>query len=85
MGTVDFKEQNEIELKKLKLDYNYWLKRYENAEKFFKTATIEQVEKNLGLFNEVVRKLSGLLIKYKMLTGREMTPIEEFEGFRGVY
>ena len=69
----------------MKLDYNYWLKRYENAEKFFKTATIEQVEKNLELFNEVVRKLSGLLIKYKMLTGREMTPIEEFEGFRGVY
>lgn len=85
MGTVDFKKQKEIELKKLKLDYNYWLKRYENAEKFFKTATIEQVEKNLELFNEVVRKLSRLLSQYKVLTGKEMTPIEEFEGFRVVY
>ena len=85
MGTVDFKKQKEIELKKLKLDYNYWLKRYENAEKFFKTATIEQVEKNLELFNEVVRRLSRLLSQYKVLTGKEMTPIEEFEGFRGVY
>lgn len=85
MGTADFKKEKEAEVKKLKLDYNYWLKRYEKAEEYFKTATIEQIEKNLELFNEVVRELSRLLTKYKVLTGREMTPLEEFEGFKGVY
>lgn len=72
------------ELVKMKQKYNYWLSRYKKAEEYFETATVEECEKHTTLFNEIVRNLSKLMIRFALITGRKMTTDEKFNGFSEV-
>lgn len=65
----------------LQKEYNYWLKRNENAEKYFKEHTAAECEKHMELFNEITIKLSGLITKIELALGRKMTKNEVLNGF----
>ncbi|MBW6409007.1 hypothetical protein [Clostridium weizhouense] len=65
----------------LKKKYNYNLNRNRDAEKYFRTHTIEECMKYLSLFNTVTRELSNLIIEIESLIGRKMTEYERINGF----
>lgn len=73
------------EIREYKVEYNYWIDRYNKAEKYFKTATIKECEQKniLDLFNLVVNNLSRLLYIFKDY-GIELTNEQKFEGFSEV-
>lgn len=73
------------EIREYKVEYNYWIDRYNKAEKYFKTATIEECtrKKILDTFNEVVRNLSRLQYIFKSY-GIILTDEQKFEGFSEV-
>ncbi|MGL4107243.1 hypothetical protein [Clostridium sp. LP20] len=65
----------------LKQKYNKCLERNRKAEEFFKTHTVQQCEKKLELFNEVVRQLSLLKIAIEIVSGKKLTDHEILNGF----
>ena len=65
----------------LEQKYNECLKRNEKAEEFFRTHTVQQCEKQLDLFNEVVRQLSLLKIVIEIVSGKKLTDHEISNGF----
>ena len=73
------------EIREYKVEYNYWIDRYNKAEKYFKTATIEECtrKKILDTFNEVVRNLSRLQYIFKSY-GIILTDEQKFKGFKEV-
>lgn len=73
------------EIREYKVEYNYWIDRYKNAESFFKTKTVQEclTKKVLDTFNEVVRNLSRLLDIFKDY-GIELTDEQKFKGFSEV-
>lgn len=73
------------EIREYKVEYNYWIDRYNKAEKYFKTATIKECEQKniLDLFNLVVNNLSRLLYIFKDY-GIELTDEQKFKGFSEV-
>ena len=73
------------EIREYKIEYNYWIDRYNKAEKYFKSATIEECtrRKILDAFNEVVRNLSRLLEIFRSY-GIELTDEQKFKGFSEV-
>ncbi len=70
-----------MQLAELKIQYSKLISREKMAQQFFETATFEAVDKWIPKYNELVRQLSGLIILYKKLTGKEMTESEMFDGF----
>lgn len=66
----------------LKQDYNKLIARNKNAEKYFKTHTIAECEKQLELFNDVTRKLSLLKIQIEIVSGKKLTDFEVLNGFK---
>lgn len=73
-----------MKLEDLKKDYNEKLARNKNAEEYFKTHTVKECMKYLKLFNKVTADLGELIIKYKELTGKEMSRKEILGGFEEV-
>ena len=73
------------EIREYKVEYNYWIDRYNKAEKYFETATIKECEQKniLDLFNLVVNNLSRLLYIFKDY-GIELTDEQKFKGFSEV-
>ena len=73
------------EIREYKIEYNYWIDRYNKAEEYFKTATIKECNQNkiLDLFNLVVNNLSRLLYIFKDY-GIELTDEQKFKGFSEV-
>lgn len=73
------------EIREYKVEYNYWIDRYNKAEKYFKTATIEECtrKKILDTFNEVVRNLSRLQDIFKSY-GIILTEEQKDIGFKEV-
>jgi hypothetical protein len=73
-----------MNIRELKQKYNYWLKRNNDAEKYFSTKTVAESLKYLELFNKISRELSKLMVQFKTLTGREMTSTEKLNGFTNI-
>ena len=74
----------ELEINRLKADFNYSLDRYKKAVKVFETYPIE---KSLGFidgFNEVVRDISNSMNKLEILMNRKLTAEELENGFKEV-
>lgn len=65
----------------LKRGYNNNLKRYNNALKYFSTHSIAECEKQINLFNKVVRNLSVISNEFEKITNRKMTHDEKENGF----
>lgn len=70
-----------MNLEDLKKEYNYWLKRNENAEIFFTSKNIEECLKYINLFNEITIKLSSLRDKLEKALQRKLTKQEILNGF----
>ena len=73
-----------MDLKELKLKYNYFIDREKKAEKFFETCSVDGVEKYLPEFHKITNNLSMLMVAYKKLTGNIMNDDQIFNGFKEV-
>ena len=74
----------ELEINRLKADFNYSLNRYKKAAKAFETYPIEKSLRLIDAFNEVVRDISNSMNKLEILMNRKLT-VEELEnGFKEV-
>ena len=79
----------QLQIKQLMKNYNYFIKRNYNGEKFlnsdsFYKGTKEQQEIWIRAFQEIAWELSVLRKQIEPLLGREMTNIEILEGFKEV-
>ena len=74
----------ELELNRLKADFNYSLNRYTKAEKVFETYPIEKSLKFINAFNEVVRDISNSMNKLEILMNRKLTAEELETGYKEV-
>ncbi len=74
----------ELELNRLKADFNYSLNRYKKAVKVFETYPIEKSLKFINAFNEVVRDISNSMNKLEILMNRKLTAEELENGFKEV-
>lgn len=77
------------QIKKLMNNYNYFIKRNSNGEKFlnsdgFYKGSKEQQEIWIRAFQEIAWELSTLRAEIEPLLGREMTNNEILEGFKEV-
>lgn len=70
-----------MNLEDLKKEYNYWLKRNENAEIFFTSKNMEECLKYINLFNEITIKLSSLRDRLEKALQRKLTKQEILNGF----
>ena len=74
----------ELELNRLKADFNYSLNRYKKAVKVSETYPIEQRLRFIDAFNEVVRDISNSMNKLEILMNRKLTAEELENGFKEV-
>ena len=75
-----------MELTKLKINFNYTLARIKSGEVYVLTAkyiesTPEEQEKAIKMLEQLNNNLKLYRIKYKELTGKEMTEKEFENGF----
>lgn len=75
-----------MELTKLKINFNYTLARIKSGEVYVLTAkyiesTPEEQEKAIKMLEQLNNNLKLYRIKYKELTGKEMTEKEYNNGF----
>lgn len=69
-------------LSEIKKEYNYNIKRNNDAEIYFKNKSIEECLKQIGLLNTITVKLSNLQGEYFKAAGVKMTKEERLNGFK---
>ena len=73
---------------KKKKEYNYWINRYNKALSFFENILVEEYKKPLEdyvhWFNDIVKRCSNLMTDIEKLTGKELTEVEKWKGFKEV-
>ena len=74
----------ELEINRLKADFNYSLNRYKKAAKVFAAYPVEKSLNFIDAFNEVVRDISNSMNKLEILMNRKLTAEELENGFKEV-
>lgn len=72
--------KNNIEIKRLILDYNSIVKRLNNAQKYWEKCTDEQYLASLELYKDLIRQASQLAYKLEKLLNRKLTKLEITNG-----
>lgn len=68
-----------------KIEFNKRIGRVKKAEEYFKSATIEEIEKNEETLLLILRELSAIGNEIERLTGEKINSDIAVNGFEGVY
>lgn len=71
---------NQIELKRLIVDFNTLIKRLNNAEEYWKNCNDSQYDNSLELYQKILKQTSEAANKIEKKLGRPLTTYESMHG-----
>ena len=71
----------DMEIERLKQDFNYCIGRLKKADAYFSTHTIKECERFLNAYNDLIRDISIIKNKLEFYLGRELSSKEKEYGF----